>query len=282
MSRYIIISLVLLISLAAFAQAEPDSASADIRAMSDSLLKIIEARLKTEYGITDSNTLKEAADSLQLNLTALKEQLGLDADNTRLDKMRLRQLGIPVYSILLAQETLHYGFNDTNTLRQISEQHKIPLKRLKYLLGLDPVDQTLNDRTIQSLNLPIDSVLSAQDKFRATLGTMGNNIILVGIIVVFSALFITSIIILQLKHINLLTQDKPAQDHTKAKKPGALLSTHPTVTNDEIVAAISALEIHRYQLEERRRLALTFRRGSARIWRAVGLLNMPNRGLNRK
>jgi hypothetical protein len=242
----------------------------------------MEDRIKAEYGISDNSTLSETAEIMELELGSLKSQLGLDEDNSKLDRMRLRQLGINVYQVLLAQETLKYGFNETSTLLQISVKYHIPVKKLKHLLELDPNNPALNHRTVQSLNLELEDIMAAVKEFEETLDKTGYNIILVGMLVVFAALFITSIVILQLRHLNILTQEKQPVQKVKINQTGKLLAAHPSITNNDIVAAITALQIYRRQIEERRRLALTFHRDKANYWRAAGLYAMPNRNFGRK
>jgi len=245
--------------------------------VSDSLLALMESRMNTEYGISYNSTLEQVSEKLELDITKLKEYLGLDKGNTKLDKMRLRQLGISVYQVLLAQETIQYGFNEASTLLAISNQLAIPVKKLKHLLELDPNDSSLNGRSIQSLNKSPEEVLRAAQVFKDTLPQTGNSIILVGMIVVFLALLVTSVIIMQLRHLNTVTKEDAPAGAIKISSGGKLLSVHPSQTADDIVAVITALQIHKKQLEERKRILLTFHRNKANYWRSEGIFSMPNR-----
>ncbi len=250
--------------------------------ISDSLMQIIESRVKSEYGITDNSTLVQTAEVMKVELNELKKQLGLDVKNIQLDKMRLRQLGVSVYQVLLAHETIQYGFNTTSSLSHISAQYSVPIKKLKSLLALDPNDITLNQRSIQSLEISLDSVRAAINEYNETLLNTGGNIVLVGVLVVFLSLLVTSLVIMQLRHLNFLTQEKPAKADIKITKSGKLLSAKPHVSNNDIAAVVTALHLFQYQLEERRRLALTFHREKANFWRADGLYAMPNRNFTKK
>jgi len=278
---HIILTLLLLLSLSVLTAQETDL-TVGTPVLPDSLMQLVENRIKEEFGISDNSSLTETAKVMELDLNQLKNQLGLDEDNSKLDKMRLRQLGINVYQVLLAQETLKYGFNETSTLLQISSKFHVPVKKLKSILKLDPNNSALNHRTLQSLNLDLEDILAAVKEFDDTLDKTGYNIILVGMLVVFVALFVTSIVIMQLRHLNILTQDKQPVQKVKINQSGKLLSVHPTITNNDIVAAITALQIYRRQIEERRRLALTFHREKANYWRAAGLYSMPNREFGKK
>lgn len=280
MKYLLCITLILLTAFGSYAQlAQTQTQPQDNTIiLSDSLLGLMEARINSEYGISYNSTLEQTAQEMSLDIKLLKKQLNLDADNDKLDKMRLRQLGINVYQVLLAQETIQYGFNETFTLLQISTQFSIPVKKLKSTLGLDPNDATLNNRTIQSLGKSIDDILKAKQHFKDTLAKTGNNIILVGMLVVFIALLITSIVILQLRHLNAVTSDKIEQPGAKAK----LMGIHPSVTANDIVAVITALQLHKKQIEDRKHIILTFHRANANYWHASGLYAMPNRSFNRK
>lgn len=279
MAKYFIIAFILLTSL--FLCAVDVPVSAETSAISDSLLQSIVARVREEFGVTETSTLEQTAKLLEVDLRTLKRQLGLDVRNSKLDTMRLRQLGVSTYQILLAQQTIEYGFNDVSTLAFISAKFNVPIKKLKFLLGLDPNDPTLNNRSIQSIDIPLGQVRDAINKFDETLYNTGANIILVGMLVVFSSLFVTSIIIMQLRHLNFATQDKTAPPKIKLSGDGKLLSAHPNVSHNEIVAVITAMHIHRIQLLERRRLNLTFQRDKANYWRAAGIITMPNRNFKK-
>jgi len=273
-------ALILLISTCLFAQEE--LVQDDLNIVSDSLLQIIESRIKAEYGITDNSTLVQTALVMKVELIELKKQLDLDVKNSRLDNMRLRQLGISVHQVIMAQETIRYGFNNSSTLEFISAKFFVPVKKLKSLLALDSNDQSLNKRSIQSLEITPDKVQRVVSEFNDTLSTTGGNIIIVGMLVVFLSLLITSAVIMQLRHVNLLTRERPARTDIHITNFGKLLSIHPSAANNDIVAVITALHLFRYQLEERRRLNLTFHREKANFWRADGLYSMPNRDFTRK
>jgi hypothetical protein len=279
MLKYLIIAFFLAISLFLCAVDEP--ASVETTAISDSLLKSIVARVREEFGVTETSTLEQTAKLLEVDLLTLKKQLGLDVRNSKLDTMRLRQLGVSTYQILLAQQTIEYGFNDISTLAFISAKFNVPIKKLKFLLGLDANDPTLNNRSIQSIDISLGQVRDAIVEFEETLYSTGANIILVGMLVVFASLFFTSVIIMQLRHLNFARQDKITPPKIKLNADGKLLSAHPNVSHNEIVAVITAMHIYRMKLLERRHLNLTFQRDKANYWRAAGIIAMPNRNFKK-
>ena len=282
MNRQIALLNIVLLLLCSLLMAQNETEQPQTTVVPDSLMQIIESRIREEYGVTDTSTLLQTAEVMKVELTELKKQLGLDVNNPKLDEMRLRQLGVSVYQVLLAQETIQYGFNTTSTLEFISSKYSVPIKKLKLLLKLDSNDPSLNTRSIQALEIAPDSVQAALLEFKETLSQTGGNIVLVGILVVFSSLLITSLVIMQLRHLNILTQEKPSKADLRINKSGKLLSAKPHVSPNEIAAVIAVVHIFQFQLEERRRLSLTFNREKANFWRADGLYAMPNRHFNKK
>lgn len=272
--RYIIItSLLLSISLIWSFNGIPEDTQQEV---TDSLVQSVEQRVDFLYGITESTTLADAAGILKLDLIALKKQLGLDYKNTKLDKMKLRQIGVNVYNVYLAQETIKYGFNESSTLQDVSVFYSIPLKKLKTLLNLETNNINLNNRSLLSLNISLDKIEQARAKFNSSLFSIGNNITMVGMLVVFCALFFISIIIAQLRHVNYKFKIPVKQADIIINKQGNLISSQQNIDSDEITAVITALHIYAKQLEERRMIALTFQRGQNNFWHLAGFNNMPN------
>lgn len=244
--------------------------------VTDSLVLSVEQRVDFLYGITGNTTLSAAAGILELDLITLKKQLGLDYKNTKLDKMKLSQIGVNVYKVLLAQETIQYGFNESSTLQDVSVFYSIPIKKLKTLLDLDTNNRSLNNRSLLSLSISLEKVESAKSEFNRSIFTIGNSISLVGVLVVFCALIFTSIIIAQLRHVNYKFKIPVKQADIIINKQGNLISSQQNIDSDEIIAVITALHIYARQLEERRMIALTFQRGQNNFWHLAGFNNMPN------
>lgn len=277
MSRITYIALVFVVLITFVILAADEISFESSTEISDSLKQTMENRLKRELGITDYSTLVQTSNLLNININELKRNLGLDVKNNRLDNMQLKQLGVSVYQVSLAQESIEFGFNTSSSLTNISNKYNIPIKRLKYLLNLNPLDHSLNNRSIQSLEISPDSVRQVIDEFQETIYMVGSNIIMIGMLVVFLSLFITSFVIMQLKHLNILTQEKPAKSLVKVESKGKILSIHPATDNCNIAAVIAILNLHRYQIEERRKLSLTFQRERSNYWRGSAIISMPNR-----
>ncbi len=108
----------------------------------------------------------------------------------------------------------------------------------------------------------------------------GISLTLVGMLVVFIAVLITSIVIAQLIHLQSGKKKEPAV--IKVSATGKVIKSPSGVSSDIIVAAVSALYIYEYTIKERRRIQLTFNRSKTNQWRSSAILSMPNREFTRK
>jgi hypothetical protein len=258
------------------------AAITEAEAIPDSLLQTFEKRVEEVYGITENSTLLSVSQKFQVDLGVLKKQLNLDSKNSKLDNMRLKALGISTYQALLAQETIQYGYNEASTLEQISVKLSIPIKKFKSILSLDPLDRSLNSRTVQSLGLTLDNIANAKTTFDESIYQMGTSVTIVGMMVVFFSLLITSIMIFLLKYIDSNPKTVNKAPDIKINNQGRVLSAKSSISNNDIIAAITAFYIYSNQIEERRRLSLTFNRAKANYWHASGYNEMPNRLYQRK
>lgn len=271
----ILVVLLLLLPLVILAQ-DIDPTSSE--AMIDSLSVAREQSILAEYGFRDSNTLAYVADKLEIaDLARWKSALGLEPANKALDDMTLRRLELTPYRALIAKQTVEYGYNELSTLSEIAASLNMPLKKLKSMLGNnDPLDKTWDNRSIQALGINPEQIRAIHDEFEHDILLYGSSVTLVGMLVVFSALVITSLIIRQLVHLNVKTKSAPV---IKLSSDGKVKSAPNTLSRNVIVAAITALHIHRQEIEEQRRMVLTFRRTPTNQWRASAVLSMPNREL---
>jgi len=106
----------------------------------------------------------------------------------------------------------------------------------------------------------------------------GGSVTLGGMSVVFVALLLTSIIISQLVHL----KAKPKAAVIKLDGAGKIKAAPKDLSRNVIVAAITALHMHASEIEEQRKMGLTFRRTPTNQWRASAVLSMPNRELKRR
>lgn len=284
MRESLIIIIILSIWCAVFGvePATADTSSAS-NTMQIDLIKLLEQRekdLQDEYGYRDTDTLKEVAKALNVSdIVKWKQYLNVEPDNPNLDNSSLRKLDITRYRAFLAKQYSDYDFTEISTLTEISAVNSVPIKKLRTLLGLPSLSKSRDGSSLQALGLDIASVDSLIAEFKHDVLPYGLSVTLVGMLVVFIALFITSIIISQLIHLN--KKPKTEDKRLVIDSRGKLIVAPDHLSNNLIAAAITALHIYKTSIEERRRLALTFKRTPTNQWRASGVIDMPNRELFR-
>lgn len=248
-------------------------------AMIDSLSLAREQSILSEYGFRDINTLSYVAEKLEIkDMDRWKAALGLEPENKKLDNMILIRLELSPYRALLAKQTVEYGYNELSSLAEISLSLNLPIKKLKSMLKLsEPLEKSWDNRSLQALGITPQQISEINDEFKRDIMLYGSSVTLVGMLVVYSALLITSLIIGQLVHLN---NKGKASQVIKLSADGKLKSAPQDLSRNVIVAAITALHIHKQEIEDQRRMALTFRRTPTNQWRASAVLSMPNRELN--
>jgi len=271
--RKSLLLILVVLPLALFAQPELNPIS---QATADSLVLVREQEIQSEYGFQDSNSLYDVSQKLQIdNFQKWKAALGLEPENQVLDTMTLRKLGITPYRALLAQQTVIYSFNELSSLSEVAQVLNIPIKKLKAMLGNDdPLDKSWDNLSLQALGIGLDTIIEIESDFNEGISSYAASVLMVGMLVVFTALILTSLIISQLVHLN---REKKSSIAIKVNSSGQLKSAPKNISSNLIVAAVTALHMHKMDLEERRKMVLTFRRTPTNQWRASAVLSMPNR-----
>ena len=276
--RYTMIIMLVLISGIAFAQSD---ATAPIAiSIADSILLQREKEIISEYGFRDRDKLSVVAQKLEIkDLAKWKQYLGYEEDNHQVEEMSLRKLGITPYKVLLAKQFSIYGFTEQSSISDVADALKMPIKKLKLMLGLkNPNSRQYDDSSLQALELSPEQAQKAADEFKDNSIAYGLSITGVGMAIVFLALVITSLIVGQLKHLN--REPKAKKADLKLGPGGKVRAASTALNQDLIVALIATLHIHKQSIEDKRKLALTFRRTPTNQWRASSFLRMPNRELN--
>lgn len=261
----------------------PETATSEVQqAVPDSLLEQREQEILSEYGFKDTSPLQEVAHKLLIdNYASWKSFLGLEPENKTLDGMSLRKLGIAPYRALLAQQFSVFGYTELSTVKEVAARLNLPIKKLKHALKLsDPLSTKWDNASLQALDINPQQVEKVRQDFAENSIKYSLNVTMVGMLTVFMALLITSLVIGQLIHLN--RPPKVAKPDIKVSPGGKLIAASATLNRDVIVAVIAALHIHQQSIEDRRRLALTFRRTPTNQWRASAVLSMPNREMSAK
>jgi len=284
MSRNILILLVPLLMISGLHAQTQEATAQDLQssiaAASDSLVKQRELEVRSEYGFSETDQLDEVAKLLGIkDLARWKSYLGIEPANKVLDKMSLRKLGITPYKALLAKQFSIYGFTELTTMLELASLRNVPIKKLRNLVGINSLERGKDGFSMQALELDPAHMDSLTQQFNQGTLPYGLSVTAVGMLIVFSALLITSIIIGQLMRVN----KKPRLEdrHLVIDRSGKLVSGHHNIDPDVVAAAITALHLYKTAIQERRRLLLTFKRTPTNQWRASQVLEMPNRELFR-
>lgn len=286
MSKTTFFALLLLLVSFALAAQEMETSSLEnlqlqIQAMSDSLLQLRESEVTSAYGFKDTDKLLDVAAKLEItDLKRWKEYLGIEPNNEVLDKMSLRRLDITPFRALLAKQYSIYGFTELSTIGELAAQKQLPVKKVRQFAGIANSDKSFDNYSLQALNRTPEELVTFEEDFNANKMSFGLTILGFGVLIVFSALALTALVISQLKRLNPRPKDT---DGTLVLTSSGKVKIRPVDMNaDVIAAAITALHLYKHDIEERRRLLLTFRRAGSDQWRGSVMLNMPNRDILRK
>jgi len=282
MYKYCLILIIACLSWAGLNAQTTDAAEIVQQAVSDSVMLQREKEIASEYGFKDTNTLEEVAKKLLIaDFSRWKSYLGMEPANKKLDSMTLRKLGIAPYRALLAQQYSVYNFTELSTLSEVSATLSMPIKKLKLMLELpDAISRKWDHNSLQALSFTPQQINKLHQEFVDNSVSYGFSVTMVGMLTVFLALLVTSIVISQLVHLNRPPKIKQADISIDAK--GKVKNVNASLDRNVIVAAIAALHIHQQSIDERRRLVLTYRRTPTNQWRASAVLSMPNREMGSK
>lgn len=284
--KYGVIIIILCCWVALFAQNTAGSSTPQatvIPAITDSVDAKHEQTLLSQYGIDTALTLAQLATAISVPIDTLKTELQLDLRNKKIDQQTIQQLRIDPYRIVLVKQKMQYGIHELNTLGEVSKILHIPTKKIKSYLGLDTQDKSINEITLLALNVPVEKIAQVEKDFHAGMAQFGKNITLVGMLVVFTALLVTALLIEQLKHLGRKKETK-ANTVTLQTSVGKIKAEEKAMSQNAIIAVITALHAHSCHTEERKKIHLTWERNRLSMWRAAGRVELPNQvfGRNRR
>ncbi|MCB5229948.1 MAG: OadG family protein [Candidatus Cloacimonetes bacterium] len=246
-----------------------------IEAVSDSLLTLREQEVREQYGFSDKDKLEEVAELLEIeNVDRWKSYLKLEAANKALDKISLRDLGITPYQTLLAKQYSIHRFTELSTMAEVAALYSIPIKSMRSLLGFDPLDEGKDNFSLQALEISTTDVVAMTTQFEAKTIPYGWSVTGAGMLIVFSALLIVSLIISQLKRVNI--KPKKEEVHMVLNQKGKLVTRH-NIDPNAVAAVIAVLHLYQTGIREHRKQLLTIKRTPTNQWRASQVMNMPNR-----
>ncbi|MFC1887565.1 OadG family protein [Candidatus Cloacimonadota bacterium] len=176
--------------------------------------------------------------------------------------------------MILAESTIDDMISSLSVKMDLAEtaSHlEIPVKQLKIYLEIDP--GTENTLTLEELHISKKALKTALEKYDNSKQSFYTGIVIVGMLIVFASLLIVGFIIDRLKTLKHLDKKrtKPAADNLKVTAVNGVKSSQ-----NDIIAAITAVFLYELETEEESKLLLTWKRASLSMWNVSSKFNMPN------
>jgi Na+-transporting methylmalonyl-CoA/oxaloacetate decarboxylase gamma subunit len=184
--------------------------------------------------------------------------------------------------VLLLGLTLSYASEEVQidskaTFKEVSFQVDIPLKKLANLLSreIEP------EQIVAESGVTVAEIREAIEKFEQIEDSYNWSIVLIGMVVVFLSLILIGILIGLLQQLNKWDEIKERQNKRVSKgkksKIKKITAVDGNLSNDAIVAVISAIYLHELEVEERNKLNLTWKRAPLSMWRSANKVSFPNK-----
>lgn len=178
------------------------------------------------------------------------------------------------FAFCFAETEMSLDLTPNTTFEQLSKQTHIPIKKLSTLLNGKYEKET----TIAEAELNKNQIEDAIEKFSNKKEGYYWSIVLIGMLIVFCSLMLTGFLIGLLKHLNLIDKFKEEREARKSKPIIKKISTvDGNMSNDEIVAVVTAIYLHELDVEEKNKMNLTWKRAPLSMWQAASKVNLPNR-----
>jgi hypothetical protein len=184
-----------------------------------------------------------------------------------------------------------FEIKDTDNLLNLCAAVNIPIKKVKSILqeeldaynianGKDwkNFNREWDELTLKELGITPERFKEVYTKFTKERYIFGSSITMVGLSVVFFSLFLISALISLFKHLNY--EKAPKVVKSVATPLGTVTGPAEEMSSNTIVAVIIALHRYRSEIEERKRLMLTFKRTQVSLWGAPHKSDMPNNNFN--
>ncbi len=171
-----------------------------------------------------------------------------------------------IFSIALAKK--HDEFPSNMTLSELAEKTKIPIKKLKNILSLELT--TSETATLEKLMISQNDIEKATQKYEKNKNSYYGGIVLVGMLIVFASLLTVGLIISQLKRLQI-------KEKKSVSTPQGKITASQNISQNDIVAVITAIFLHEMEADEQNKLLLTWKRSAVSMWKAAGKIDYPNR-----
>lgn len=264
LKKIILLSGLLLLCLGLMAQ-EADSLENDLNYQKES------------YGFTELMKLSEVSEITKIPLDSLRIHFKLNKNDSRLAQRTLKFLKLEPEAIVNYQDIRQYGYDQTLTLKEVSQKNHLPIKKLIEYLKLNPRDKSLYQATLKDLHVrPADIDIIVKD-FKENLPQFGAILTVLGMSVVFFSLILTALIISQLVHVGKTGKQEHKHGHSVQTPVGKVTAKkHEDLSTGSVIAVITAIHLRMQELEEENKLMLTWRRANVSMWQASGKVQFPN------
>lgn len=171
----------------------------------------------------------------------------------------------------LTYTDIEFDLEEETSLRDISHQTGVPIKTMAEYLGVPYSEQ---HEPLTKFDLDEVDIQSALERFDKDKRIFYWGVVVVGMLIVFSSLIITALVVYLLKFTS-----KKDEGTAKGKQPQKVNKRVASATDmnpKEIAAASLTLYLHEIEREEQNKLLLTWRRANISMWRATNSVNMPN------
>jgi Na+-transporting methylmalonyl-CoA/oxaloacetate decarboxylase gamma subunit len=181
---------------------------------------------------------------------------------------------LATFAFCFASEQVNLEINPNMTLRQISDETHIPVNKIIHLLDGDYSEET----TVAKTGLTNDEINKAIKRYDSIKTHYYWSIVAVGMVIVFIALIITGFVIGLLKHFNKV--DSATEKKTVAKRSKTKIKKitpiEGNLSNDAVVAVVTAIYLHELEVEEKNKINLTWKRQRLSMWKSSNMTNLPN------
>ncbi len=187
-------------------------------------------------------------------------------------------------------EKQEFTVSENQTLVELCDQLNVPVKKIKSLLepeleayntahnqNIANYKREWDDKSLQDLKVTPERFKEVYQQFLNERYQFGGNITIVGISVVFVSLLVISILIGFFKH---LGKERKPKTATVSTPVGNVTASAEAISSNSIVAVIIALHKYRSEIDERRKILLTFQRTPITLWGAHNKTDMPNYNYN--
>lgn len=169
-------------------------------------------------------------------------------------------------SFLSAEEDSLAEFSSSWTLHDLAASESVPVKPLARDLGLDL--SAVSGRSFSELGVSREDAASAIAIYREVEPQMVGSIVMAGMLIVFVSLVVVAFFISLFKHFHIF--DKSGSVKTEIGK----ISSTGDMSDKAVAAVITAVFLYEEEVDTENRLLLTWKRVSARAWKAG--VDMPN------